>query len=69
MHLKNIKGYNFNTLILLFLGRYFGVFDSDLRASPPICLIIECLLGLLDYLVLQSHVIVVIVCVSCHIYQ
>ena len=28
--------------MLLFLERYFGVFDSDLRASPPVCLVIEC---------------------------
>ena len=30
------RGYDFSILkILLFLDRYFGVFDSDLRASPP----------------------------------
>ena len=30
------RGYDFGIFkILLFLDRYFGVFDSDLRASPP----------------------------------
>ena len=24
------------------MDRYFGVFDSDLRASPPVCLVMEC---------------------------
>ena len=29
--------------MLLFLDRYFGVFDSDLRANPPpVCLVMEC---------------------------
>ena len=29
-------------LILLFSDKYFEVFDSDLRASPPVCLVMEC---------------------------
>ena len=41
--LRIFRGYDFNIfLILLFLDRYFGVFDSDLRASPPVCLVMEC---------------------------
>ena len=38
------RGYDFSIfLMLLFLDRCFGVFDSDLRASPsPICLVKEC---------------------------
>ena len=33
--LRIFRGYNFCIfLILIFLDRYFGVFDSDLRASP-----------------------------------
>ena len=41
--LRIFRGYDFCIfLILLFLDRYFGVFDSDLRASPPICLVMEC---------------------------
>ena len=28
---------------MIFLDRYFGVFDSDFRASPPsVCLVMEC---------------------------
>ena len=34
--LRIFRGYDFSIfLILLFLDRYFGVFDSNLRASPP----------------------------------
>ena len=34
--LRIFRGYDFRIFkILLFLDRYFGVFDSDLRASPP----------------------------------
>ena len=34
--LRVFRGYDFRIFkILLFLDRYFGVFDSDLRASPP----------------------------------
>ena len=41
--LRIFRGYDFRiSKILLFLDRYFGVFDSDLRASPPICLVMEC---------------------------
>ena len=45
--LRIFKGYDFSIfLILIFLDRYFGrdfgVFDSDLRASPPVCLVMEC---------------------------
>ena len=33
--LRIFRGYDFSIfLILLFLDRYFGVFDTDLRASP-----------------------------------
>ena len=40
--LRIFRGYDFSIfLILLFLDRYFGVFDSDLRASPPVCLVME----------------------------
>ena len=43
LYLKNIYGYDFSIfLILLFLDRYFGVFYSDLRASPPVCLVMKC---------------------------
>ena len=42
--LRISSGYDFSIfLILLFLDRYFGIFDSDLRASPPpVCLAMEC---------------------------
>ena len=42
--LRIFRGYDFRIFkILLFLDRYFGVFDLDLRASPPpICLVMEC---------------------------
>ena len=41
--LRIFRGYYFSIfLILLFLDRYFGGFDSDLRASPPVCLVMEC---------------------------
>ena len=44
--LRIFRGYDFRIFkILLFFDRYFGVFDSDLRASPPICLVMECPLG------------------------
>ena len=45
--LRIFRGYDFRIFkILLFLDRYFGVFDSDLRASPlPICLVMECPTG------------------------
>ena len=34
--LRIFRGHDFSIfLILLFLDRYFGVFDSDLRASAP----------------------------------
>ena len=42
--LRIFRGYGFNIfLILLFLDKYFGIFDSDLQASPSICLVMECL--------------------------
>ena len=45
--LRIFRGYDFsNFLILLILDRYFGGFDSDLRASPPVCLAMECPPGL-----------------------
>ena len=41
--LKIFRGHDFSIfLILLFLDGYFGVFDLDLRASPPVCLVREC---------------------------
>ena len=44
--LRIFRGYDFSIfLTFLFLDRYFGVFDSDLQASPPpppVCLVIEC---------------------------
>ena len=44
--LRIFRGYDFSIfLILLFLDRYFEGFDSDLRASPPVCLVMECPLG------------------------
>ena len=44
--LRIFRGYDFRILkILLFLDRHFGFFDSDLRASPPACLVMECPLG------------------------
>ena len=43
------RGYDFSIFqILLFLDRYFRVFDSDLRASPSVCLVMECPPGLDD---------------------
>ena len=49
--LRICRGYDFSSfLILLFLDRYFEVFDSDLRASlPPYCLVMECPLPPWDY--------------------
>ena len=44
--LRTCRGYDFSIfLILIFLDRYFGISDSDLRASPPpppVCLVMEC---------------------------
>ena len=40
--LRIFRGFDFSILlILLLLDRYFGVFDSDLQASPPINLVME----------------------------
>ena len=40
--LRIFRGYDFRIFkILLFLDRYFGVFDSDLRASAPLGAIIR----------------------------
>ena len=44
--LRIFRGYDFRICkILLFLDRYFGVFDLDFRVSPPLCLVMECPLG------------------------
>ena len=42
--LRIVRGYDFSTfLIMLFLDRYLGGFDPDLRVRPlPVCLVIEC---------------------------
>ena len=42
--LRIFRGYDLAFLIMVFLDRYFGVFDSDLEPAPrPVCLVIrEC---------------------------
>ena len=55
--LRIFRGYDFSIfkIILLFLDRYFGGFDSDLRASAPICLVMECPLGQNTHKLERSH--------------
>ena len=53
--LRIFRGYHFSIfLILLFLDRYFGVFDSDLLSQPPVCLVMECPPG--NYFVLIFYI-------------